>query len=226
MWLEWRIYRVTVPRFPLYVVSKGRHKNMMTSRALTTMGVRHFVIVEPSELDAYRKAAVGLLAEVIPLDMSYKATYELLDDLGLTKSTGPGPARNFCWDHSIAAGYDWHWIMDDNIAAFHRFNDNLKVKCHSASWWNAMEDFATRYQSVAMVGPNYTMFAKRRVVIPPFVMNTRIFSCNLIRNDVPFRWRGRYNEDTILSLDMLKAGWCTMPGDNYDERCATTRMSG
>lgn len=24
------------------------------------------------------------------------------------------------------------------------------------------------------------------------------------------RWRGRYNEDTILSLDMLKAGWCTI----------------
>lgn len=24
------------------------------------------------------------------------------------------------------------------------------------------------------------------------------------------RWRGRYNEDTILSIDMLKAGWCTI----------------
>jgi len=41
-------------------------------------------------------------------------------------------------------------------------------------------------------------------------MNTRIYSCNLIRNDVPLRWRGRYNEDTILSLDMLKADWCTI----------------
>ena len=46
--------------------------------------------------------------------------------------------------------------------------------------------------------------------MPPWIMNTRIYSCNLIRNDVPRRWRGRYNEDTILSLDMLKAGWCTV----------------
>ena len=45
---------------------------------------------------------------------------------------------------------------------------------------------------------------------PPFITNTRIYSCNLIRNDVPFRWRGRFNEDTIMSLDMLKAGWCTI----------------
>jgi hypothetical protein len=27
---------------------------------------------------------------------------------------------------------------------------------------------------------------------------------------MPFRWWGRYNEDTILSLDMLSHGWCTI----------------
>ena len=34
--------------------------------------------------------------------------------------------------------------------------------------------------------------------------NTRIYSTLLIDNDCPYRWRGRYNEDTILSLDVLK----------------------
>jgi hypothetical protein len=50
----------------------------------------------------------------------------------------------------------------------------------------------------------------RRVRKPAFTANTRIYSCNLIRNDTPFRWRGRYNEDTDLSLRMLKKGWCTV----------------
>lgn len=40
--------------------------------------------------------------------------------------------------------------------------------------------------------------------------NTRIYSCNLIRNDIPYRWRGRYNEDTDLSLRILKDGFCTI----------------
>jgi hypothetical protein len=40
--------------------------------------------------------------------------------------------------------------------------------------------------------------------------NTRIYSCNFIKNDIPYRWRGRYNEDTILSLDILKDGFCTI----------------
>ena len=28
--------------------------------------------------------------------------------------------------------------------------------------------------------------------------------------DRPYRWRGRYNEDTDLSLRVLKDGWCTL----------------
>ena len=32
----------------------------------------------------------------------------------------------------------------------------------------------------------------------------------LIKNDIPFRWRGRYNEDTDLCIRVLKAGYCTV----------------
>ena len=56
-----------------------------------------------------------------------------------------------------------------------------------------MEDFVLRYKNIAMAGPQYTMFVTDRSAntYPPFTVNTRIYSCNLIRNDVPFRWRGR-----------------------------------
>jgi hypothetical protein len=198
------------PRFPLYIPSKGRHAKRLTSDALTAMGVPHFLVVEPQEVDAYQRATRGTLATVLPLDMAYKSRYELCDDLGLTKSTGPGPARNFIWDHSIAAGHAWHWVMDDNIQRFDRLHHNSKIPCRSPAFWRAMEDFVLRYENVAMAGPNYAMFKPCREQSAPFITNTRIYSCNLIRNDLPFRWRGRYNEDTILSLDQLKAGWCTV----------------
>lgn len=61
-----------------------------------------------------------------------------------------------------------------------------------------------------MAGPNYFMFVSRKSRNPPFVLNTRIYSCNLIRNDTKFRWRGRYNEDTDLSLRILKEKYCTV----------------
>jgi hypothetical protein len=89
-----------------------------------------------------------------------------------------------------------------------------------------MEEFVERYENVAMAGPNYRSFAPQNSNIPPFVTNTRIYSCNLIRNDVPFRWRGRYNEDTILSLDMLKAKWCTVQFNAFLQDKLRTQVIG
>lgn len=217
------------PAFPLYIPSKGRHEYMMTSKALTTMGVAHYVVVEPAQVADYQRAVkvMNLSATILPLDMSYKEKYELCDDLGLTKSTGPGPARNFAWDHSIAEGKVWHWVMDDNIKNFYRLNLNKEILLYDGSFFLAMSDFCGRYSNIAMAGPNYFRFAKSRQKLPPFVLNTRIYSCNLIRNDTPFRWRGRYNEDTILSLDMLKAGWCTVQFNAFlQNKMDTQKLKG
>lgn len=212
---------------PLYIPSKGRADSRLTSKALTAMGVPHFLVVEPQEVDAYQRASRGSLATVLPLDLSFKDRYELCDNLGLSKSTGPGPARNFIWQHSIDAGHAWHWVMDDNIRGFSRLHRTAKIKVSSPMFWRAMEDFVLRYENVAMAGPNYRFFANPRTDGKvPFTTNTRIYSCNLIRNDLPFRWRGRYNEDTILSLDMLKAGWCTVQFNAFLQAKLNTQTIG
>ena len=63
--------------------------------------------------------------------------------------------------------------------------------------------------------------------MPPFVTNTRIYSCNLIRNSSEYRWRGRYNEDTDLSLRMLKDGFCTVQFNAFLQLKVTTQtLSG
>ena len=96
------------------------------------------------------------------------------------------------------------------LRSFRRYNKNEKVKVSSGTIFTAMEDFIERYENIAMGGPNYYMFQPSRQKTPPFILNTRIYSCNFIKNSTPFRWRGRYNEDTILSLDMLSARLCTI----------------
>lgn len=217
------------PLFPLYIPTKGRAEYMHTSKALTAMGVNHYLVVEPQEVADYQAAIekFNLLAEIAELDLSFKGSYELCDDLGLSRSTGPGPARNFAWEHSISNGHKWHWVMDDNIDWFFRFNRNLKTPCRHPGFWRAMEDFCLRYSNIAMAGPTYFFFVARKSFSPPFKTNTRIYSCNLIRNDLPFRWRGRYNEDTILSLDMLKAGWCTVQFNAFiQDKLETQKLKG
>jgi hypothetical protein len=116
------------------------------------------------------------------------------------------------WEHSISEAHARHWILDDNIRLFYRFNNNLKVPVGDGAIFRAAEDYTDRFANVPMSGMNYDYFAKRKFGsrVPPFYLNTRVYSCILLSNQIPHRWRGRYNEDTDLSLRILKDGYCTI----------------
>ena len=211
--------------FPIYIVSKGRWESRLTSKALEFMKVDYKIIVEEFEFDNYSKVIDQ--QKILILPKKYQDEYDTCDDLGNTKSKGPGAARNFAWDHSIHCGYKWHWVMDDNIDAFHRLNRNVKAEVTSGTIFRCMEDFVQRYENIAIAGPNYYSFCKSTDAVPAFITNTRIYSCLLIRNDIPYRWRGRYNEDTDLSLRALKDKWCTLQFNAFlCGKVTTQRMSG
>ena len=213
------------PKYPIYIVSKGRWKTRLTSKALDRINVPYYIVVEAHERDEY--AAVIDPAKVLVLPEKYLRDYNTCDDEGDSRGKGPGAARNFCWDHSILFGHARHWVMDDNIASFNRLNRNLMVKVTSGTIFRAAEDFVDRYTNVAISGFNYDFFAKAKEPLPAFVMNTRIYSCLLIDNSLPMRWRGRYNEDTDLSIRALKAGLCTIQFNAYLQEKATTQtMAG
>lgn len=204
-------------RYPIYVISKGRAQKCYTSRFLTQMEVKHFVVCEPSEYQEYKQHVENQYATLLQLDMSYKDRYDTCDDVGPEFPKGSGPARNFVWDDSVKRGAKWHWIMDDNATeGFHWFWHNVKVKCRTGALLAACEDFVDRYENIGQFGLNYKMFVTMDAYHAPFTMNTRIYSCILNRNDIvgkdgkPYRWRARFNEDTDLSLRILKDGWCTV----------------
>lgn len=192
-----------VPRYPIYIISKGRWKSRLTAKALDKIKVPYHIVVEPQEYEKY--AAVMDPRKILQLP---KENY------------GGGcsiPARNWCWRHSKNRGADRHWILDDNIEGFYRLQDNLKVPVDDGIIFRAAEDFTDRYENVPMSGFNYFMFAPRKSGdIQPFITNTRVYSCILLSNThtdkegKPYAWRGRYNEDTDLSLRILKDGWCTI----------------
>jgi hypothetical protein len=200
------------PKYPVYIISKGRWESRLTAKALDAMGVPFRVVVEPQEREQY--AAVIDPARILVLPFA---------NLGL----GSIPVRNWVWEHSTAEGWARHWILDDNIHKFWRWNENVKRRVDSGAIFAAMEDFADRYQNVALAGPNYFMFVKQKFQDDPCRFNTRVYSCILIKNDIPYRWRGRYNEDTDLSLRALKDGWCTVLFQAFlAEKAVTMTMTG
>ena len=212
------------PKYPVYIVSKGRWHNGLTTKALNEMSVPHYIVVEQDELELYRE---NTDAELLVLPKSYLDSYDTCDDLGNEKSKGPGAARNFCIDHSKKSGFKRHWVMDDNLDAFHYLNRNEKYEVRTGATLRAAEDFVDRYSNVPVSGLNYYSFCKKTDKVPPYVLNTRIYSCLLIDNDSGYRWRGRYNEDTDLSLRVLKDGLCTIQFNVFlCGKVTTQRMRG
>ena len=93
------------PKFPVYIISKGRWESRYTSKTLEKLGVPYRIVIEPQEFDQY--ASVIDQSKILILPFS---------NLG----QGSIPARNWVWEHSINEGHRRHWIMDDNIKHFQR----------------------------------------------------------------------------------------------------------
>jgi len=183
------------PEYPVYIISKGRWELRHTSKALERMVVPYHIVIEPQEYDQY--AAVIDPDRILVLPFS---------ELG----QGSIPARNWVWEHAMEQGAARHWILDDNIRDFYRLRRNVKYRVKSGTTFKAIEDWVNRYENVALAGMQYELLVPRINKHNPLILNTRIYSCILIKNDIPYRWRGRYNEDTDLSLRALKDGWCTV----------------
>lgn len=203
---------VPAGRYPIYVVSKGRADSRLTSRALEKLGIDYRIVVEPQEQDAYAEHIAA--GKIVTLPFS---------ELG----QGSIPARNFVWEHALAAGARRHWILDDNIADFARVNHNLERIVRDENPFVPCEDFVDRYRNVALAGMHYRGHGPKTDRLPPYRLNTRIYSCILVDNALPFRWRGRYNEDTDLALRVLKAGYVTVLFNIYRiHKMQTMKMNG
>ncbi len=189
------------------------------------MKIDYYIVVEKQEYIKYAKVIDSKKILILPqkyLD-EYDTFWERADD----NKTGPGPARNYCWEHSIKLGYKRHWVLDDNLYKFMRLYKNKRYYCRSIGIFKACEDFVDRYENVALAGMNYSNFCHERSIMPPYILNTRIYSILLIKNDISYRWRGRYNEDTDLSLNVLKDGYCTILFNAFlVDKTGTQRLSG
>lgn len=189
---KWISKQENKPKYPIYIISKGRWEQRFTSKFLERNNIDYKIVVEPSEFKNYSEVIDKNKILVLPKNY---------------KNKGSIPARNFVLNHSRKNGDKRHWILDDNIKGYFRYNDSVRVPCENACVFRCIEDYVDRFENIKMAGHNYSMFA----ISPtnqPIIKNTRIYSSILLSNDT-FEWRGKYNEDTDLSLRILKEGYST-----------------
>lgn len=198
--------------YPIYIISKGRFEKTLTADNFELAGLDYLIAVEPQEYEQYCKK-LGV-KRVLKLPFS---------NLGL----GSYPARNYCWEHSKERGFKYHWLFDDNITNFARWVNGKRVKWMDIISAILFVEAKAKKANIDILGfeePNFVV----RVPKVPFKNNCHVYSAMLIKNDLPYRWRLKYNEDVDLCLQVLHNGGSTASCVYYmaDKVSTAEKMKG
>lgn len=193
---------ITLPGCPIFIPSKGRYQfdRALTVRWLAAEAVPFTLAVETKELAAYAE-----LCERV------NAPAESVRDVGYSdRGAGAAPARNLCREWAEEQGAARHWQIDDNCSGLLRWYRRRRVPMRAGIGLRLMEEFTDRYENVALAGPTYEFFQNAARKPKPFTANVHVYSCTLVDHRIAARWRGPYNADTDICLQVLAAGWCTI----------------
>jgi len=190
-----------MPRYPVYILSKDRfqYERAFTARAFATDGVPFILAVESHQVEEYRE-----LCRTLGVPEDY------VHDIGFSNlGMGCASVRNWITDHARDNGHARQWQFDDNVRLFYRLYHGIRLPCRAGLAMRVCEDFTDRYTNVGLSGFNYAMFVNHKTAAP-LAVNVHVYSATLVNTAIKRRWRGPYNEDTDMCLQVLADGWCTI----------------
>ena len=198
--------------YPVYIISKGRHNVTLTADNLQKSNINYLIAVEPQEYDLYVKK--------LGKDKVLKLPFA---NLGL----GSYPARNFCWEHAKQKGHKYHWLFDDNIQCWKKWINGKRKSIEDLKpAFLYVEQYAkkTNIDILGFEEPNFVVKPPKK----PFKSNCHVYSAMLIKNNLPYRWRLKYNEDVDLCLQVLHNGGNTASCIYYmaDKVSTAVKMKG
>ena len=198
--------------YPVYIISKGRAYNPLTAKNFEKAGIKYLIAVEPQEADEYISSLGKESVLILPFS-----------NLGL----GSYPARNYCWEHAKENGFKYHWLFDDNIIEWRKWVNGKRVKWNDINSALIYVEHFTNLNGIDICGfeePNFSVRVPKR----PFKINCHVYSAMLIKNNLPYRWRLKYNEDVDLCLQVLHNGGSTASCVYYlaDKVSTANKMKG
>jgi hypothetical protein len=200
------------PKYPIYIISKGRYDVTLTANNFDRENIFYQIAVEPQEYDQYCKK--------LGKDKVLKLPFS---NLGL----GSYPARNFCWEDAKSKGYKYHWLFDDNIQYWVKWHNGKRKKWNDILSALLFVEKQAEKDNIDITGfeePNFSV----RIPKKPFKYNCHVYSALLIKNELPVRWRLKYNEDVDLCLQVLHNGGSTSSCIYYlaDKVSTAAKMKG
>ncbi len=179
-------------KYPIYIVSKGRWENPITAKQFIKDGVDFKILVEPQEYENYCESIPERFVQKLPFS-----------NLGL----GSYPARNEAWKDSIINSHSKHWVFDDNICVFNKWQGGGRRKAPSVKHALLYVEAFSDSNNIDVSGFEKKTFSTR-VPKRPFKTNCHVYSTLLIRvhlnklTKYNFNLLKKYNKHFKISFSM------------------------
>jgi hypothetical protein len=115
--------------FPLYVLSKGRVETASTCVLLDQGNISYFLLTTPEEASLYAERYAGNLLALQQEGMKI------------------GQVRNCVLEHAATHGYEWIWMLDDDLVEF--FADGQAT---ARSFFEHLETSIVQQPDIVMAG--------------------------------------------------------------------------
>ncbi len=185
------------PAYKINVLSLGRYEDTtgFTHLLLCKMKLYHYLFIEVDEVDKYKNWVNRDYCKVVVCK-----NYSKLED-------GGTPMRNKLIEYWVDRGEDFIWMLDDNIKYFTRNHMGMKFRFHSPKMFEVIETFCNRYSNIGVVSLyDDQMQASKE----PLQLNTQCFSALFINITTGIRFRFKYNEDHLFTVDNICNGYVSI----------------
>lgn len=189
-------------KFPICIVTYDRAKDDrgLTHKLLSKMNIKHYLFVEPAEVEKYDKWIDKNYGEIIVGDRDYSIT----DKMGST------PMRNKILDWGLEQGFERVWMLDDNIKGYTRLYQGIKNNIFSGEIFSSVESYISMYDNVGVVSHNFNPLIMEGDCRAIFCKNGKCYSSMLIKTDPELRFGYRHQEDNMMSIHSILKGYCNL----------------
>ena len=186
--------------YPLCILSFNRaDENGKTHKLLTKLGLNHYLFIEPSQKKMYENWMVHHYCKLI----IYPENFSMM-------SMGGTPGRNYILDWAQQQGYDRVWMLDDNIKEYRRLQFGTKNIIQSSEIFTHIERYIKRFNNIGGVAHNFAPFIVEGDKRPCIIENCKIYSSMCLLTNPDIRFRYKYNEDVLISMEYIEKGYTTL----------------
>lgn len=187
-------------KYKINILSLGRYTDKLgtTHKILTEMKIHHYLFCEEKEFYLYD-------------DWIDKEYCVLMTGPNFSeRNEGGQHMRNHIIEYWFNEGEEYIWMLDDNISEYQRLNMGKKIKIKSKEIFTSIEHYISHFDNIGLCSHNIHSYVTGDGNRTCIVINEKHFSSLLINIQTGLRFRFKYNEDHILSIDNLCSGFQTI----------------